>query len=519
MGGERQKALLPILGTPMVRHVAVAVAAAKPDKTVAVVGFDADAVVDFLSTDDALGAVEFVRQNRQSGTGHALSCAFELISRKRGDALVINGDMPAVTGSLIKRLVSSHRKSGAAVSFATAFAPNPDGYGRVVRGGDGEPAKIVEHPDATDRQKKIREVNAGIYCFKMSFLRGALAGLKKKNAKGEYYITDLVEAALLKSEKVGTVKSADFGEVAGVNTPAEISAVGSYMRERVNSRLMRLGVVIYDPATSYICPETKIGGATVIHPCSFINRSKIGANCVIGPGTHITNSSLAAGCRVEFSSMLDGCVMRSGSAVGPFARLRPETVLMEDSKAGAFVEIKKSSVGRNSKIPHLSYVGDSELGAGVNIGAGTVTCNYDGVRKHRTTVEDGAFIGSDTMLVAPVRVGKNAVTAAGSVITSDVSPRALAIGRSRQREIAEWNRSKKRTKKRLMCGIVGYLGFPEKTCDVVCGGLEKLDSRGYDSAGICLVGKDGAKVFKSPGEDKPACRKTGFPFSPRAMSE
>ncbi len=447
MGGERQKTLIPVLGTPMVRHVTVAVSAAKPDKVIAVVGFHSDSVADCLSSCAASRPVEFVRQRRQSGTGHALSCAFETISRGRGDVLVVNGDMPAVTGSLIKKLVSSHKKSGATLSFVTASADSADGYGRVLRDGDGRIEKIVEHSDASPRQRQIPEVNAGIYCFKMSFLRAALADLKKNNLKDEYYITDLVEIALRKKKKVESVRCARFAEIAGVNTPAEFSASESYIRERTNARLMRRGVVICDPETSYICPETKIGRATVINPCSFVNRSEIGANCVIGPGTYIKNSKIAAGCRVEFSSMLDGCVMRPGSSVGPFARIRPGALLMEDSRAGAFVEIKKSSIGRGSKVPHLSYVGDATIGARVNIGAGTITCNYDGARKHATTVEDGVFIGSDTMLVAPVKVGKNAVTGAGSVITKDVSPEALAIGRSRQKEVGNWSRPKKRDKK------------------------------------------------------------------------
>lgn len=443
MGGERQKVLLPVLGTPMARHVAAAVAAAKPARTIAVVGFDSDAVVDRLSEEGA-AEIEFVRQRRQSGTGHALSRAFSLISAARGDVLVVNGDMPAVTGSLIRKLVSGHGKSGAALSFVTASATNPDGYGRVVRRGNGEVEKVVEHSDASPKEKRIAEVNAGIYCFKASFLRSALAELKKANAKGEYYVTDLVEAALRKGMKVGAVRCPDFGEVAGVNTPAEASAAEAYIRRRVNARLMRSGVIIPDPETCYICPETKVGAATVIHPCSFINRSRIGANCVIGPGAYIRNSRVAPGCRVEFSSMLDGCDMRPGAVAGPFARMRPDALLMENSRVGAFVEIKNSSVGRNSKVPHLSYVGDAELGKGVNMGAGSVTCNYDGARKHRTTVEDGAFIGSDTMLVAPVKVGKGAVTAAGSVITKDISPGALAIGRSRQKEVGKWRRPKKK---------------------------------------------------------------------------
>lgn len=439
MGGKRQKALIPILGTPMVRHVAASVSAAKPAGKIAVVGFDSDAVVECLRA-DGCGDFEFVRQRRQAGTGHALSCAFDLIARKRGDVLVINGDMPAVTGALIKKLVSSHGKTGAALSLTTAFAADASGYGRIVRNGGGAIERIVEHSDATSAQRRIREVNAGIYCFTISFLRASLADLKKNNSKKEYYITDLVEAALKKGEKVTSVKSPDFGEIAGVNTPAEVSAAEAHIRERVNSRLMRLGVIISDPATSYICPETKIGRGTVINPCTFINRSKIGSNCVIYPGTHIKDSELGAGCRVGFSSMLDGCVMRSGSEIGPFARARPGALLMDNSRVGAFVEIKKSSVGRNSKVPHLSYVGDARIGSGVNIGAGTITCNYDGVKKSRTTVEDGSFIGASTMLVAPVKVGKGAATAAGSVITRDVSPQALAIGRSRQKEVGKWRR-------------------------------------------------------------------------------
>ncbi len=441
MGGKRQKGLLPVLGTPIVRHVAASLTPLKPSKTVVVVGFDSDSVVECLSPGGTNeGVFRFILQKKQQGTGHALSTALEAIAGKRGNVVVINGDMPAVTGALIKKLVSNHGKNDAAVSFVTALAENADGYGRVVRGRSGEPEKIVEHRDASADEKKIREVNAGIYCFAISFLRDAIGSLEKKNAGHEYYITDLVEAALRGGKRVCTVVSADFGEIAGVNTREELAAAQTFMRETVNARLIRRGVVILDPATSYVCPETKIGRGTIIHPCCFINSSSIGADCVIESGSQIKNSKLAGGCRVEFSSMLDGCVMRAGATAGPFARLRPGSLLMEGAKAGSFVEIKKSSVGKNSKVPHLSYIGDSELGARVNIGAGTITCNYDGADKHRTKIGDGVFIGSDTMLVAPVKIGKGAATGAGSVITKDVSPNTLAVGRSRQKEIGKWRK-------------------------------------------------------------------------------
>lgn len=432
MGGGSQKTLLPVLGTPMVRHVAAAAAAAKPSKTVAVVGFDSESVINRLS--DCPWPVEFAVQKNQSGTGHAIRAALETIKSVRGNAIVLNGDMPAVTGALVRRVASRHKKSGAAVSLVTAETDNPRGYGRIVRGADGEVERIAEEADATEDEKRGREINAGIYCFKLPFLRAAAGKLGNKNARGEYYITDLIEAALCGGEKVNAVR-ADFSEVAGVNTPGELAAANARMKDRVNARLMRSGVIITDPQTTHICPETTVGRGTVIHPCCFISRSRIGAGCSIGPCSQIRDSALGPGCSVEFSSSLDGCSMRGGASAGPFVRMRPGTVLMEGARAGSFVEIKQSSVGRGSKVPHLSYVGDSEVGSGVNIGAGTVTCNYDGREKHRTTIEDGVFIGSDTMLVAPVKVGKGATTAAGSVITKDVSPGSLAIGRSRQKEI------------------------------------------------------------------------------------
>ncbi|WP_462137592.1 bifunctional UDP-N-acetylglucosamine diphosphorylase/glucosamine-1-phosphate N-acetyltransferase GlmU [Candidatus Mycalebacterium sp.] len=440
MGGKRQKALLPVLGTPIIRHIALATDTVKPKKTFAVVGFDSDSVVQYLSNNGA-GNFEFARQHGQRGTGHALSSAMKEISARHGEVVVVNGDIPGVTGALIKKLVANRKKSGAALSFVTAIADNPSGYGRVVRSkNNGEPERIVEHRDASREERRIHEINAGVYCFKIPFLRRAVALLNKKNVKGEYYITDLVEIALRTGEKTGTVKTADFGEITGVNTPSELAAAQKYMRERTNARLMRAGVIITDPSTAYICPETKIGKGALIQPCCFINRSVIGADCVIEPCSQITNSKLGADCRVEFSSILDGCDMRAGSTVGPFARIRPETVLMEGARAGSFVEIKKSSVGKNSKIPHLSYVGDSEIGARVNVGAGTITCNYDGNKKHRTTISDEVFIGSNTMFVAPVKVGKGATTAAGSVITKDVSPHSLAISRSKQKEVPGWRK-------------------------------------------------------------------------------
>ncbi|QMU56566.1 MAG: UDP-N-acetylglucosamine diphosphorylase/glucosamine-1-phosphate N-acetyltransferase [Candidatus Mycalebacterium zealandia] len=439
MGGKRQKALLPVLGTPIIRHITLATDTVKPKKTFAVVGFDSDSMVQYLSN-NGTGNFEFAYQREQRGTGHALSSAMKKISARDGEVVVVNGDIPGVTGTLIKKLVANRKKKGAALSFVTAIADNPDGYGRVVRSKNGDPEKIVEHRDASVKEKRIDEINAGIYCFKISFLRRALALLNKKNAKGEYYITDLVEIALRTGERTGTVKTADFNEITGVNTPSELAAAQKYMRERTNARLMSAGVIIADPSTTYICPETKIRKGALIQPCCFINRSFIGTNCVIEPCSQITNSKLGADCRVEFSSILDSCDMRAGSAAGPFARIRPETVLMEGARAGSFVEIKKSLVGKNSKIPHLSYVGDSALGAHVNIGAGTITCNYDGNKKHRTIIGDEVFIGSDTILVAPVKVDKGASTAAGSVITKNVSPRSLAIGRSKQKEVRGWRK-------------------------------------------------------------------------------
>ena len=433
MGGERQKTLLPVLGTPMVRHVAAAASAAKPSKTVAVVGFDSGSVIDCLSA--CPWPVEFAPQKNQSGTGHAIRAALDVITSKSGDAIVLNGDMPAVTGALVKKVVSRHKKSGAAVSLVTAETDDPRGYGRIVRGAGGDVERIAEDADASAEEKRGREINAGIYCFKLPFLRAAAGKLSNKNARGEYYITDLIEAALRGGKKVSAVR-ADFAEVAGVNTPGELAAASAMIKDRVNARLMRSGVIITDPQTAHICPETSIGRGTVIHPFCFISRSRIGANCSVGPCSQIRDSALGSGCSVEFSSSLDGCSLRGGASAGPFARIRPGTVLMDGARAGSFVEIKQSSVGRGSKVPHLSYVGDSEVGSGVNVGAGTVTCNYDGRKKHRTTIEDGVFIGSDTMLIAPVKVGKGATTAAGSVITKDVSPGSLAIGRSRQKEIA-----------------------------------------------------------------------------------
>lgn len=437
MGGERQKTLLPVLGTPMARHVAAAVSAAKPSKTVAVVGFEADKVIKTLSA--CPWPVEFAVQKNRSGTGGAARAALEKIRARRGDAVVINGDMPAVTGALVRKLVRSHKKSGAAVTVVTAETENPRGYGRIVRGAGGKVKKIAEEADATPEEKRLREINAGIYCFKLPFLHTAAGKLGNKNALGEYYITDLVEAALSHGETANTVTvnavRADFEEVAGVNTPEELAAATARMRDRTNTRLMSGGVVITDPQTTFICPETTVGSGTVIHPCCFIVRSRIGKNCSVGPCSKVVDGKIGNGCAVEFSSLLDGCEMRENSSAGPFARIRPGTVLMDGAKAGTFVEIKKSTVGRGSKVPHLSYVGDTEVGSGANIGAGTVTCNFDGKEKHRTVIEDGAFIGSDTMLVAPVTVGAGAVTGAGSVITRDVPPGSLAIGRSRQKEI------------------------------------------------------------------------------------
>jgi bifunctional UDP-N-acetylglucosamine pyrophosphorylase / glucosamine-1-phosphate N-acetyltransferase len=436
------KPLHPVAGRPLLWHVLAAAGPLKADRTVVVVGAGGDQVAAAVEGFD-LGPVELAVQAGPRGTGDALAAALPLLEGA-GDVLVLSGDTPLVSTALLERLLDAHRSARATATLATGTLADPTGYGRVLRGPGGAVTGVVEERDASAAQRELREVSVGMYVFRRPALDG-LAELRPDNDQGEYYLPDLVPLVLAGGGRVATAEAPEE-EARGVNDRVELAAAEAILRRRLLERLMLGGVTVTDPATTYVDADVEVGQDTVLAPLTFLEAgTRVGARCRLGPNVRLV------GCTVGDDAVITQAVAVDSSIgprvmVGPFASLRAGSDLREASKAGTFVEVKNSTVGPGSKVPHLSYVGDADIGAGANVGAGTVFVNYDGVHKHRTVVGDGAFIGSDTMLVAPVTVGNGAQTAAGSTITKDVPPDALAIERSDQRTIEGWAARRRRRK-------------------------------------------------------------------------
>ena len=438
MKSEKPKVAHEILGVPMVRWVVDAAREAGCERAVAITGHRAEAV------EALLGDVEYVRQDRQLGTGHAVMCAQDALGDFRGSMVVLSGDTPLLRASTISGLVAMRESAGAVLTVLTAHVPDPSGYGRIVRDRDGNVARIVEEKDCTPEQRAITEINTGTYCFDSRVLFAHLDRLTTENVQGEYYLTDMVSVFVAEGLTVSATLTDDPLETLGVNSRVQLADAAKIMQRRINQTHLLAGVTMTDPDLVWIGPDVSLGRDVELLPMTFLMGTTIvGDRVVIGPNSRLTDTTVAEDSCVD-SSVVVGAVVGPRVCVGPVAYLRPGTVLEAGSKAGSYVEIKKSTVGEGSKVPHLSYIGDATIGKNVNIGAGAITCNFDGLAKHPTSIGDGAFIGSDTMLVAPVSVGEGAITAAGSTIARDVPAGALALERSEQVNVTGWAERRRR---------------------------------------------------------------------------
>jgi bifunctional UDP-N-acetylglucosamine pyrophosphorylase / glucosamine-1-phosphate N-acetyltransferase len=433
---ERSKVLHRLAGRPLGEYVLRAASALEPAQTLMVIGHDAEEV---RKTFERPG-LTFIEQKEQLGTGHAVMAARdELLRSASPTLLVLAGDVPLVRPETLRGLVEAHQRSRAAATVLTTRLDDPTGYGRIIRGPGNRMRAIVEEKMATPAQKKIREVNTALLCFSLPKLLAHLDKLSAKNSQKEYLLTDLVGIFNRHREKAFAFPAADPREVLGVNDRVELAKIEKILRQRKAEALMREGVTILDPDATYIDEDVEVGGDTVIEPgVSLLGKTRVGSACILRPYSTVADSLLGDHVTVRPCSVITGCEIASDAIIGPFAHLRDGAVIEEEARIGNFVEVKKSRVGRGTKASHLAYLGDATLGREVNIGAGTVTCNYDGKKKNPTVIEDGSFIGSGTMLVAPVRVGKNSIVGAGSTITEDVPADSLALGRARQVNKEGW---------------------------------------------------------------------------------
>lgn len=440
MKSRMPKVLHRLAGQPLIEYVLRAAQTINPASVTIVVGHEAELVRSFVGERPK---ISWVVQEPQLGTAHALQQAEPFLAGKRGTLLLLSGDVPMLRPATLQQLVAAHQAANAAATVVTAMVDRPYGYGRIVRT-RGRLARIVEERDASPEVRQIREINGGIYAFDLAPLFDALRGIASQNAQGEYYLTDLVAIYRRRKLRVETLLVENPQEIRGINSRTELAEVSRIVRQTKNEELMAAGVTIIDPATTYIDPDAEIGADTVIHPGVAIEgHSRIGAACEIHSNVRIVDSEISDRVVIQDFCLILGSRIAESASVGPFAHLRPKSVVGEAAKVGNFVELKKTTLGPGSKANHLAYLGDATIGANVNVGAGTITCNYDGSSKHPTVIEDEAFIGSDTQLIAPVRIGKGAYVGAGSSITEDVPAGALGIARGRQTNVAGWVERKK----------------------------------------------------------------------------
>ncbi|WP_327089319.1 bifunctional UDP-N-acetylglucosamine diphosphorylase/glucosamine-1-phosphate N-acetyltransferase GlmU [Nonomuraea sp. NBC_01738] len=436
MKSQTPKVLHEVCGRALVDHMLAAARDLGPERLIVVIGHAREKVGAHLaeSSPDAKAVV----QSEQRGTGHAVRTVLEEVGTIAGTVLVTYGDVPLLRTETLAELLARHAGDGNAVTVLTAEVPDPTGYGRIIRDAAGAVQEIVEEKDATPAQRTIKEMNSGIYAFDGLLLADAVKRVSSDNAQGEEYLTDVLSILREDGHRVGAHVADDYVEVEGVNDRVQLAFVRKVLNQRLLEGHMRAGATVIDPATTWVDVDVVIGRDTVIHPATQLHgNTVISDGAEVGPGTTLTDTKVGAGAIVR-NAVADQAEIGPEASVGPYAYLRPGTVLGRKSKAGTFVEMKNTQVGEGSKVPHLSYAGDATIGDGVNIGAAVIFVNYDGVNKSRTTVRDGAFVGCDTMLVAPVTIGDGAYTAAGSVIDSDVPPGAIGVARARQRNVEKW---------------------------------------------------------------------------------
>ncbi len=422
MLSELPKPLHPLLGKPLIEYVMEASEPLSEKSPVMVVGHGADLIKDNLGE-----RVRFVEQAELLGTGHAVQQAEELLSGHSDLVLILYGDMPLIRQGTLKLIIETQGSHEGPMTILTVESANPRGFGRIKRDSGGNIQAIVEEADASPEELLITELNAGIYCFRSDWLWSSLKKLGISSS-GEYYLTDLVSLAAEDGLSIKSVLAGDPEELIGINTRVHLAESSQILRKRINQELMLSGVTIIDPSSTYIDPDVAIGRDTMIYPNTYLQGNTVlGQKCLIGPGTRIINSQVGNSCQIEFS-VIESSLIEDGVDIGPFSHLRKGAHLGPGVHVGNFGEIKDSYLGKGSKMGHFSYIGDAQIGADVNIGAGAITCNFDGKEKHQTVIKDGVFIGSDSMLVAPLEIGENSRTGAGSVVTKDVPPDTVVVG-------------------------------------------------------------------------------------------
>ena len=444
MKSAKSKVLHALLGRPLLSYPLAIAREMQAVSTVIVVGHQAESVKAAFAT----FPVKFALQAEQRGTGHAVLCAQKELPAE-GTLLILSGDTPLLQAPVFHDFLAAHQKSNSQVTVLAAHYPDPTGYGRVILDAQGAVQRIVEHKDASAAERALTLCNTGMYLCDIAVLYRLLSKVRPNNVQGEYYLTDILSLAREEGTPAGSFTAPDYRDFLGINDRVQLSEAGALLQNRIVVGHQRAGVTIVDPARVVIESDVRIGTDTVLEPMTqLMGKTTLGNDVIVEMGVRIENSAVADGCRIKAHSVLEDSVVGEKCIIGPMAHLRAGTVLAEDVHIGNYVETKKTIIAKGSKANHLTYLGDAEIGSGVNVGAGTITCNYDGVNKHKTIIEDGAFIGSDTQLVAPVRVGKRAVIGAGTTVTHDVPDDALSVSRTPQKDIAGYRIRKPLTQKK-----------------------------------------------------------------------